>query len=78
MVFYGPVFVLGVLSTSGTGGGGAKFYGGIIAGNVALDDLTKLAGGALVSYSSCAIKRALDNTATAAPLAERSWVQLYQ
>jgi Tfp pilus assembly protein PilX len=77
MVFYGPVFVTGTLSTSGTGGDGAKFYGGVIAGNVALDDLTKLAGGAMVNYSSCALKRALDNTATPAPLAERSWVQLY-
>ena len=36
------------------------------------------AGGALVSYSSCAIQRALQNSATPAPLAERSWVQLYQ
>lgn len=78
VVFYGPVFVTGTLSTSGNKSQGAKFYGGIIAGNVSLDDLTKLAGGALVSYSSCAIKRALDNTATAGALAERSWVQLYQ
>jgi hypothetical protein len=78
MVFYGPVFVTGTLSTSGNSGQGAKFFGGVIAGNVALDDLTKLAGGALVSYSSCAINRALQNSATPAPLTERSWVQLYQ
>ncbi len=78
MVFYGPVFVTGTLSTSGNSGQGAKFYGGVIAGNVALDDLTKLAGGALVSYSSCALTRALQNSATPAMLAERSWVQLYQ
>lgn len=77
MVFYGPVFVTGTLSTTGNSGQGAKFFGGVIAGNVALDDLTKLAGGALVSYSSCAIKRALQNSATPKPLAERSWVQLY-
>jgi hypothetical protein len=78
MVFYGPVFVTGTLSTSGNKSQGAKFYGGVVAGNVSLDDLTKLAGGALVTYSSCAIKRALDNTATPTALAERSWVQLYQ
>ena len=78
MVFYGPVFVTGTLSTSGNSGQGAKFFGGVIAGNVALDDLSKLAGGALVSYSSCAIQRALQNSATPAALAERSWVQLYQ
>jgi hypothetical protein len=78
MVFYGPVFVTGTLSTTGNSGQGAKFFGGVIAGNVALDDLTKLAGGALVSYSSCAIHRALQGSATPAMLAERSWVQLYQ
>jgi len=78
MIFFGPVFVTGTLSTSGNSNQGAKFYGGVIAGNVSLDDLTKLSGGALVSYSSCAIKRALDNTATPGVLAERSWVQLYQ
>jgi hypothetical protein len=77
MVFYGPVYVTGTLSTSGNSGQGAKFFGGVIAGNVALDDLTKLAGGALVSYSSCAIKRALQNSATPTMLSERSWIQLY-
>jgi hypothetical protein len=77
MVFYGPVYVTGTLSTSGNSGQGAKFFGGVIAGNVALDDLTKLAGGALVSYSSCAIKRALQGSATPSVLAERSWAQLY-
>jgi hypothetical protein len=77
MVFYGPVFVTGTLSTTGNSGQGAKFYGGVIAGNVALDDTNKLAGGALVTYSSCAIRRALANSALPAPLAERSWVQLY-
>ena len=76
MVFYGPVFVTGTLSTSGNSGQGAKFFGGVIAGNVALDDLTKLAGQALVSYSSCAVKRALQGSATPTALAERSWVQL--
>ena len=77
MVFFGPVFVTGTLETTGNSGQGAKFYGGVIAGNVALDDLSKLAGGALVSYSSCAIHRALQNSAKIGTLAERSWVQLY-
>jgi hypothetical protein len=78
MVFYGPVFVTGTLSTAGNKNQGAKFYGGVIAGNVALDDVTKLSGQALVSYSSCAVRRALQNSSTPAALAERSWVQLYQ
>jgi hypothetical protein len=78
LVFYGPVFVTGTLSTAGNSKQGAKFFGGVIAGNVSLEDMNKLSGGAMVSYSSCALKRALDNTATPTALAERSWVQLYQ
>ena len=77
MIFYGPVFVTGTLSTSGNSGQGAKFFGGVIAGNVALDDVTKLAGGALVNYSSCAIKRALGGSAVPAAFSERGFVQLY-
>ena len=77
MVFYGPVFVTGTLSTAGNKNEGAKFYGGVIAGNVTLDDTNKLAGQALVTYSSCAIRRALQNSSTPAALAERSWVQVY-
>jgi Tfp pilus assembly protein PilX len=77
MVFYGPVFVTGTLSTAGNKNQGAKFYGGVIAGNVSLDDVNKLSGQALVSYSSCAVKRALQNSSTPAALAERSWVQVY-
>lgn len=77
MVFYGPVFVSGTFSTAGNKNQGAKFYGGVIAGNVLLDDTNKLSGQALVSYSSCAVRRALQNSSTPAPLAERSWVQVY-
>jgi Tfp pilus assembly protein PilX len=75
-VFYGPVIVTGTLSTEGNGSGGAKFYGGIIAGNVALED-NKVSGGAMVDYSSCALRRAFTNSGNIEPLQERSWVQLY-
>ena len=78
MVFYGPVFVSGTFSTAGNKNQGAKFYGGVIAGNVLLDDTNKLSGQALVSYSSCAVRRALQNSSTPAALRERSWVQIYQ
>jgi Tfp pilus assembly protein PilX len=74
--FYGPVMVTGTLSTAGNGGGGAKFYGGVIAGNVNLDD-NKISGGAMIDYSSCALRRAFSNSANIEPLQERSWVQLY-
>jgi hypothetical protein len=69
--------VTGTLSTSGNSGQGAKFFGGVIAGNVALDDLTKLSGGALVNFSSCALKRALGGSAKPAAFNERGWVQIY-
>lgn len=71
--FFGPVLVRGRLSTQGTGG---HFNGGVIAANVDLDQNTIL-GNAVISYSSCAIARALQNSAPAAPLRSRSWVNLY-
>ena len=74
--FYGPVIVTGAVSVRGTGSDDVKFYGGIMAQDVTLDD-TKLTGNATVNYSSCAIRRALAGSATIQQLAERSWVQLY-
>jgi hypothetical protein len=75
--FYGPVIVTGSVNVRGTGGTDAvKFYGGVIAQNVLLDD-NRLTGNATVNYSSCAIRRALNGSAVVTPLAERSWVQLY-
>jgi hypothetical protein len=77
MIFYGPVYVTGVLSAAGNNKEGAKFFGGVVAGNVLLDDLTKMSGQATVEYSSCAIKRALENSADPTGLNERGWAQLY-
>jgi hypothetical protein len=74
--FYGPVIVTGEVNVRGTGGDDVKFFGGIIAQNVALDD-NRLTGNATVNYSSCAIKRALSGSATLMPLAERGWAQVY-
>ena len=73
--FYGPVIVRGELKTAGTGG---HFNGGVIAANVDLSTSTVL-GNALVSYSSCAVERALlynSQLAKARPLTNRSWVDL--
>jgi len=73
--FYGPVFVKGELSTAGTGG---HFNGGVVAANVNLGTSTVL-GNAVVSYSSCAVTRAvLGNSALTKvrPLTMRSWVDL--
>ena len=75
--FYGPVIVTGGVNIRGTGTDDVKFYGGVLAQDVTLDD-TKLAGNAMVNYSSCAIRRALQGSAKPIPLTERSWVQLYE
>jgi hypothetical protein len=74
--FYGPVIVTGAVSIKGTGGDNVKFYGGVMAQDVTLDD-SKLTGNAMINYSSCAIRRAIQGSAKPIPLAERSWVQLY-
>jgi hypothetical protein len=73
--FYGPVIVRGELKTAGTGG---HFNGGVIAANVNLGTTTVL-GNALVQFSSCAVERAILNSASltrALPLAQRSWMDL--
>jgi hypothetical protein len=75
--FYGPVIVTGEVNVRGTGSDDVKFYGGIIAQNVALDD-NRLTGNATVNYSSCAIRRALNGSASLIPLSERSWAQVYE
>jgi len=75
--FYGPVIVTGGVNIRGTGSDDVKFYGGVLAQDVTLDD-SKLTGNAMVNYSSCAIKRALSGSATPEAFSERSFVQLYQ
>jgi hypothetical protein len=74
--FYGPVIVTGAVAIRGTGSDDVKFYGGVMAQDVTLDD-SRLSGNATVNYSSCAIRRALQGSAIPTPLSERSWVQLY-
>jgi hypothetical protein len=71
-VFYGPVIVRQTVNTQGTGG---HFNGGVIAANVSFDQSTVL-GDAVVNFSSCAIIKALKNSAPGALFQERSWVNL--
>jgi hypothetical protein len=73
--FYGPVFVKGQFKTAGTGG---HFNGGVVAANVDLSTSTVL-GNAVVTYSSCAVTRAVlnnSNLSKAVPLTRRSWVDM--
>jgi hypothetical protein len=71
--FYGPVIIRGSLKTSGTGG---HFNGGLMAANVDLETSSVL-GDAVVTYSSCAIARALQFNAPGRLLAQRSWAELF-
>jgi hypothetical protein len=74
--FFGPVIATGAVNVRGTGSDDVKFYGGIIASDVQLDD-SKLSGNATVLYSSCANRRALQGSGVVTRLSERGWVQLY-
>jgi hypothetical protein len=74
--FYGPVIATGGVNIRGTGSDDVKFYGGVLAQDVTLDD-TKLTGNAMINYSSCAIRRALQGSALPIPLTERAWAQVY-
>ena len=67
--FFGPVIVRGSLKTTGTGG---HFNGGVMAANVDLEQNVVL-GDAVISFSSCAIERALRGSATLRPVATRAW-----
>ena len=71
--FYGPVVVTGTVTSTGTGG---HFYGGLLAGNADFET-SLLTGNSVVDYSSCTLQRALVGSAKAAPMAQRSWTQLF-
>ena len=71
--FYGPVIVLGNLTSTGTGG---HVYGGVMASNADLDP-TFITGNSVVNYSNCSVQRALLGAAVARPFALRAWSQLY-
>ena len=70
--FYGPVIVRGHFSTQGTGG---HFNGGLMAADVDLE-LNNVLGDAVITYSQCAIERALNMNAAGRLLRERSWAEL--
>lgn len=73
--FYGIVIVQGSFTTSGTGG---HVNGGVIAANANLDP-TVVTGNAVVTNSSCAATRAIQNNTAFTqpnPLSQRSWVDM--
>jgi hypothetical protein len=71
--FYGPVIVRGTLKTAGTGG---HFNGGVMAANVDLDQNVVI-GNAVITFSRCAILKALNSSAQLATANERAWYEVY-
>ncbi len=71
--FYGPVIVQGHIRSTGTGG---HILGGLMARNADFE-VNLLSGNSVVSFSSCAITRALQGTSRTKALDERSWAQAY-
>jgi hypothetical protein len=71
--FFGPVIVQGGVSSTGTGG---HIVGGLMAQNATLNS-SLISGNSTVTFSRCAITRALQASATAQEMGSRSWSQLY-
>ncbi len=71
--FFGPVLVKGSLTTQGTGG---HFTGGVMAGNL-VDSTSTITGNAVVTYSSCALLKALQANSPGRWLKQRSWLDLF-
>jgi len=69
--FTGVIVVLGRVTTSGAGG---RVTGTLLIGGTAT---SALGSGSSISYSSCAVRRALQANGVPRRLAERSWAQLY-
>lgn len=71
--FYGPVIVRGRIKSTGTGG---KLNGGVMAANVDLEQNTVL-GDATITYSSCAVEKALQGSANPRRITQRAWTEVH-
>lgn len=71
--FYGPVIVRGRIKSTGTGG---KLNGGVMAANVDLEQNTVL-GDATITYSSCAVEKAIAGSANPRRLTQRAWTEVH-
>lgn len=70
--FYGPVIVRGRIKSTGTGG---KLNGGVMAANVDLEQNTVL-GDATITYSSCAVEKAIGGSANPRRIVHRAWTEV--
>lgn len=74
-LFYGIIIVQGNFETQGSGN---RIVGAVLASNSSIDEQS-VTGSSEVTYSRCAVRRAILNNASlsrARPLMERSWVDL--
>lgn len=71
--FYGPVIVRGRIKSTGTGG---KLNGGVMAANVDLEQNTVL-GDATITYSSCAVEKAIAGSANPRRISQRAWTEVH-
>jgi hypothetical protein len=58
-------------------GNGNKITGALLAKDVSVDDQNSISGNTTLQFSSCALNKAIQGSAFAEPLTQRSWVQLY-
>ncbi len=68
--FYGVVIVRGKLRTAGQGG---HFNGAVLAANASFEENT-VSGAAVVSYSSCALSKALSSAGSGSMIRSRGWL----
>lgn len=73
--FFGPVIVRGRIKATGTSGGG-KLNGAVMAANVELDD-NQVLGDATINYSSCAVAKAIQGSASPRRMVQRAWTEVH-
>ena len=73
--FYGPVIVKGALKITGNSAA-PRFLGGVMAENVDINN-NMMAGNSVVNFSSCAIEKAVNGSATPAFDRTRGWMEMY-
>ena len=71
--YYGLVIIRGGFST--VAGGNPKVYGSVLAQSINLAT-TAFAGDAVIDYSTCPVRRAMDATGMASLVRSRSWVRM--
>ena len=72
--FTGLIIARGGIRLSGRDN---RITGAVLAQGAGLDGGTSIGGGTTLQYSSCAVGKALQAAASAEPLTQRSWVQIY-